>query len=267
VTEPAGLTVDAFLGGRVYAAQLAGAHRSGMEAVLLSAAIPADFAGAVVDLGSGSGVAGMCVAARASGTTVSLVDRDPAALEAARQSLALPENTGFASRVGVISADVMAPEASRVAAGLGRAFADAVITNPPFRDPTAGTASPSEAKRDAHVTGEAGVEPWVRASVSMLKPGGLLAVIYRADGLADLQRSLAGRFGDVTILPIHPRADKPALRVLVVARKGSRAPEQLLPGFVLHEASGHGYVDAAERILRHGAGLADVHPAWAVAIR
>jgi tRNA1(Val) A37 N6-methylase TrmN6 len=238
-----------------------------MEAVLLSAAIPATFAGTLVDLGSGSGVAGMCVAARAPATTVTLVDRDAAALDAARQSLALPENAAFASRVSVTPADVMAPEAERVAAGLGRAFADAVITNPPFRDPAAGTASPSEAKRDAHVTGETGVEPWVRAAVSMLKPGGLLAVIYRADGLAELQRSLAGRFGGVTILPIHPRADKPALRVLVVARKGSRAPEQLLPGFVLHAASGHAYVDAAERILRHGAGLADVHPAWAVAIR
>jgi tRNA1(Val) A37 N6-methylase TrmN6 len=235
--------------------------------VLLSAALPATFAGTVVDLGAGAGVAGMAVASRAPQARVTLVDRDAAALDAARLSLSLPGNSAFASRVSVVAADVTASEAERVAAGLGRAFADAVVTNPPFRDPAAGTASPEDARRNAHVTGEGGIEPWVRTSASILKPGGTLVVIFRADGLTELLPTLAGRFGGVTILPIHPRAERPALRVLVAAEKGSRAPERLLPGFVLHAASGNAYVESAERILRHGAGLADVHPSWGVAAR
>jgi tRNA1(Val) A37 N6-methylase TrmN6 len=214
-----------------------------------------------MDLGSGSGVAGMAIAARALVATVTLVERDEAALDAARRSLALPDNAAFAGRVSIIAADITAPEATRIAAGLARATADAVVTNPPFRDPHGGTASPTDARRDAHVAAS-GVDPWIRAATSVLKPGGRLIVVYRADGLSELLPALGGRFGGITILPIHPRADQPALRIIVSAEKGSRAPERIIPGLVLHPETGNGYLPPVEKILRDGAGLGEVHPGW-----
>jgi tRNA1(Val) A37 N6-methylase TrmN6 len=42
--------------------------------------------------------------------------------------------------------------------------------------------------------------------------------------------------------------------VLVQGTKGSRAPLQVLPGFVLHEA-GNAFTTAAQDILRNGAPL------------
>jgi tRNA1(Val) A37 N6-methylase TrmN6 len=267
VTASAAETVDAFLDGRVRAVQLERHHRSGLEAILLSAAVPATFAGTVVDLGAGTGVAGMAIAARAPAARVMLVERDPVALDAARRSLALGDNAAFAARVSVAAADVTAPEAERVAAGLRRAFADWVVTNPPFRDAAAGSASPSAPRRDAHVAGEEGVQPWVRTAASVLKPGGMLAVVFRADGLAGVLAAMAGRFGAISVLPVHPRAGRPALRIVVVGEKGSRGPERLLPGMVLHRPAGNGYLEPVERILRHGASLADVLPGWPVAAR
>jgi tRNA1(Val) A37 N6-methylase TrmN6 len=257
--------VDAFLDGRIQVVQPENHHHAGLEAMLLSASVPAGFSGIAVDLGAGVGAAGMAIAARAPHAQVTLVERDPVTLESARQSLAHPANAPFAPRVKIVAADIAAPEAERIAAGLGRAFADIVVTNPPFYDSAAGTQSPIAALRDAHVLAGGGLESWVRTATSILKPGAALAIVFRADGLAELVSALRGRFGDITILPIHPRADKPALRVLVVAEKGNRAPERLLPGLALHAAGGNAYIEPAERILRHGASLMDVHPPWAAA--
>lgn len=253
--------VDAFLGGRIEALQPEGHHHAGLEAMLLSAAIPSDFAGTVVDLGAGVGVAGMAIAARATSSEVMLVERDPVAIEAARQSLVRAANAGFAARVKIVAADITAPESERVAAGLGRAFANAIVMNPPFRHP-AGTRSPNPALRDAHVLEEGALDAWVRTAASALKPAGRIVVIFRADGLDEVLAALGGRFGGIAILPIHPRADLDAGRILVAAEKGSRGPIRIIPGFTLHAGSGNTYVEAAEHVLRHGASLSDVLPAW-----
>jgi tRNA1(Val) A37 N6-methylase TrmN6 len=255
-------TVDAFLGGRLEAIQPGqGHHRSGIEALLLSAAIDAKFGGRAIDLGAGAGVAGMAIAARCPDARVTLVERDAEAIACAHEALALPANTAFRDRVAIIAADIATAESERVAAGIAREDVDVVVTNPPFRDPGAGTVSPNAARHAAHVL-EAGVEPWVRAAASALKPGGRLVLIFRASGLPEILAALAGRFGDVAVLPVHPRAGVAALRVLVTATKGSRGEMRLLPSFVLHSGAGGAYAAPAEQILRHGAAIAEVHPSW-----
>ena len=55
-------------------------------------------------------------------------------------------------------------------------------------------------------------------------------------------------------MPLWPKAGRAAKRVIVRARRGSRAPLRLLPGLVLHEADGR-YTRAAEDVLRRGAAL------------
>ena len=103
----------------------------------------------------------------------------------------------------------------------------------------------------------------MRAAVSVLKPAGSLTVIFRADGLGALLAAMGTRFGSVDILPVQPRADQPAHRILVRAVKGSRAGSRLLPPLVLHGAAGGAYLSPVERILREGVSLAEAHPAWA----
>lgn len=262
---PASTRFDAFLGGRVEAVQSETGHRSGLEAVLLGAALPESFTGTVADLGSGAGVAAMCLAARAPGLMALAVDRDPVALGSLRASLARPANAAFAARVTPILADIAAPETERAAAGLGRAVADAVVMNPPFYVSGQGTPSPDTARAAAHILGDAHVEPWFRAAASVLKPGGTLVLIFRADAVGDLLTAATGRFGAIALLPIHPRTGQPAHRILLRATKGSRAPLAFLPGLVLHGEAGNAYVPQIEAILREGRGLAEAHPPWGVA--
>jgi len=95
---------------------------------------------------------------------------------------------------------------------------------------------------------------WVRTGARLLRPGGTLTLIWRADGLADVVHALEAAFGAVTVLPVHSKAGEPAIRILVRATKASRAPLALLPGLVLNDDTGVPTAEA-ETVLRGGAVL------------
>lgn len=259
---PLDVTRDAFLSGRVEAFQpAAGYHRSGLEAVLLAAALPPDFAGAAVDLGAGAGVAGLCAAARCRAIEVTMVERDPAMISCMQRSLALTANRDVAARIRIADVDITGPEASRLSAGLAREAADVVLTNPPFHNAAAVRASRAPARAAAHVL-ETSLDDWFRAAAWSLRPGGQLIAVTAAAPVAEVLAALGGRFGAVALLPVHPRPDKPAERLLIRATKGSRAAPRILPGLTLHGPSGNSYVPALEAVLRDGAWLGDIHAAW-----
>jgi tRNA1(Val) A37 N6-methylase TrmN6 len=255
-----GWSVDAFLGGRVEAVQpRTGHHRSGLDAVLLAAAFDAEARGRCIDLGAGAGVAGFCLAARAFGAEVILAEREAELIAAARAALSRPANAAFAGRVSLAEADLL-NEAGRSRAGLLAGSFDLALMNPPFHERASVRASPDPQRARAHVLGEEGLEGWFRAAAALLAPGGQLAAILPAARLADLTDAMAGRFGGLALLPVHPRADAPALRILALGTKGSRAPMQLFPGLILHGAGGNAFTPALSAILREGAALCDVHP-------
>lgn len=232
-----------------------GGHRAGLDALLLAAAIPSEATGLVADFGAGVGVAGLAALARAPGLTAVLVERDSATAAQARASLLLPETAALASRARIAEVDVTARAAARTAAGLVEGGADWVILNPPFHPAGRVRVSPDEPRRAAHVANDGDLDAWLRVAAWALKPDGRVALIYRADALTTVLAALSGRFGAVTITPIHPRADAVAHRIVVTARRGSRALPSIRPGLVLHPADGNLYLPAADVILRGQAGL------------
>jgi tRNA1(Val) A37 N6-methylase TrmN6 len=88
----------------------------------------------------------------------------------------------------------------------------------------------------------------------LLRPGGVVTLIWRADGLSEMVAALAGGFGAATLLPVYPKPGAPAIRVLARAVKMSRAPLTLLGGLVLAAADGAPSPEA-ESILRDAATL------------
>ncbi|WP_421724541.1 tRNA1(Val) (adenine(37)-N6)-methyltransferase [Bauldia sp.] len=260
---PPDITVDAFLGGRVEAVQPArGHHRAGLEAVLLAASLDGRISGTVVDLGAGVGVAGFCAAARCRRARIVLVERDAEAVACARAGLARPANQSFADRVRIVAADIAAPEAERVEAGMGRDLADHVLLNPPFYAGASGTRSPARARADAHVLGAGGLDSWLRAAASVLKVRGGVTIVFPAAGLAELIAAVGRRFGALDLLPIHPRPDEPAHRILARAVKGRRASPRILPPLILHGAEGNAFTKPVEAMLRDGRSLASAARGW-----
>ena len=75
-----------------------------------------------------------------------------------------------------------------------------------------------------------------------------------AKPFADLLAALARGFGAIAVQPVHPLPNTPAIRVLVRAVKGSRAPLAILSGLVLAAHDGTP-TPAAEAVLRRGEAL------------
>jgi tRNA1(Val) A37 N6-methylase TrmN6 len=67
--------------------------------------------------------------------------------------------------------------------------------------------------------------------------------------LGELSGLLDSAFGAVTVQPVHPKPEAPAIRVLARATKGSRAPFGLLPGLLLNDSDGRPTAEA-EAVLR-----------------
>jgi len=225
---------DRLLDGRLRLHQPRMGHRAGTDAILLAAALPDLDGGTLLDIGAGVGTVGLAAALLRPALRVTLLERDPELASLAKQNIAL---NGMADRGIVIAADVTAPAAELDAAGLRAASFDAVAMNPPFYPQGATRASPTPNRRAAHVA-EGDLQPWLRAARRALKPGGLLAIIHRAEALPDLLAGLASGFGAVTIRPVYGVADRPAIRVIVTAVLNSRKPPELLPAFVINGPDG-----------------------------
>jgi tRNA1(Val) A37 N6-methylase TrmN6 len=224
------LTEDAFLGGQLRLRQPRSGHRAGHDAMLLAAATPACPGHRVVEFGAGVGAAGLAVASRVAGIKLVLVEIDAALVALAREN-------AFANAIAAdaIVLDVASSASAFAAAGLGPDSVDIVLMNPPFNDAGRHRASPDKAL--AHVADASTLESWIHAARRILKSGGVLSLIWRADALAEVLAALDRGFGSLVILPVHGDAGKPAIRALVRATKGGKAPTQILAGLMLNDES------------------------------
>ena len=231
--EPgAGFTEDAFLGGQLSLRQPRSGHRAGHDAMLLAASTLARSGDRVVDFGAGVGAAGLAVARRVAGIELVLVEIDAGLADLARQNAAA---NAIAAEIAVL--DVTAAAAAFAAAGLSPDSVDVVLMNPPFNDPARHRGSPDPARNVAHVATSATLESWTHAARRILKSGGVLTLIWRADGLSQVLAALDRGFGSLDILPVHTDAATPAIRLLVRALKGGRAPTRMHAALMLNDAA------------------------------
>lgn len=240
------VTTDSVLGGRVILRQPQHGYRVAIDPVLLAAACAARPGETVVDLGCGIGTAALCVARRVSGVLCTGVDLQPALIALARENAAA---NGFDYRVRFLVGDILDPHLP-----VYGERADHVIVNPPYLPRGRATVSANPMKALANVEGDADLAAWVAAAARAVRPGGQVVFVHRADRLPELLAAFGEHCGGIAILPLHPRAEVPARRVIVSGSLGQRGPAALLAGFLLHDSNGE-FTHAAQRILRDGDAL------------
>jgi tRNA1(Val) A37 N6-methylase TrmN6 len=207
-------------------------HRAGHDAILLAAATSAGPGDRVVEFGAGVGAAGLALARRVGAIDLMLVE-----ISASLAALARENALANAISARVVTLDVTAPADAFLAHGLSPDSVDVVLMNPPFNDGVRHRASPDRERETAHMAPPGGLENWIHAARRILKSGGVLTLIWRADGLADVLAVLERGFGSLAILPVHGDGQKPAIRVLVRAVKGGKAPARIHLGLVLNNES------------------------------
>jgi len=239
----ADLTLDGFLDGAVRAWQPKTGFRSASDAVLMAAAVPALRGDSVLELGCGAGVASLCLNHRTGASVLGVeVQSDYAAL--ARKN-----------GLEVVEADI-----ADIPADLRQRSFHHVMFNPPYYGTGEGTVAEMPT-RDLAMREKLPLEDWLDAAVRRLRPKGSVSAILRADRLPDLLRATDARLGKMRVLPLCPRAGRPAKRIIFQAVKGARAPFVLLPPLILHQRETHGedgddHTPKAADILRRGKALA-----------
>jgi tRNA1(Val) A37 N6-methylase TrmN6 len=234
------VTEGHLLGGRLRYAQPEDGYRTGIEPVLLAAAIPARPGERVLEAGAGAGAGLMCLAARVPGIVGVGVEIDPAMAALARRNIAAN---------GLAGLEVLTGDVTEVAlAGFDHAFA-----NPPWHAPRS-SASPVARRRLAKQAGPGGIGAWLAALARAVRPGASLTVVIPAAGVPGARAVWSGLgVGALSVTWLRPKQGRPAKLALLTGRSGDRegGGEQDL---ILHEPDGR-YTPPVLAALRDGAEL------------
>ena len=230
------------LDGRVRYAQPRRGFRSGIEPVLLAAAVPARPGARVLEGGSGAGAALLCLAARVPGMRGLGIEQDPALVALAQRNAAA---NGWPD-LRFMAADIASLPALETF--------DHACANPPYHG-DAGTPSPDASRRAAKRAATGLLAVWATALARPLRPRGTLSFILPAAALAEAVTAfVAAGCAPTSLLPLWAKPRQPAKLLLLRGIKGSRAPLRVLPGLVLHAPDGT-FTAETDAILRGGAAL------------
>ncbi len=239
-------SIDDCLGGAVRLKQPSDGYRVSMDTLLLAASVPAQCGDVILDVGTGSAGAALCLAHRVSGVQVTGIELQQEMASYGSDNVAL---NNMNARVTILQGDITAPPTELKAGSF-----DHVMSNPPYLSSGKANRSVSETKGLAHMEKTASLKSWVNFSVNMACHKGSVSFVYLADRLDELLHRLYGRVGDLRVCPLWPHKDEAAKLVLVQGRKGVSGGMVILPGLVLHTEE-ESYTVEAEAILRHGGEL------------
>lgn len=234
------------LNGRVRYAQPAQGFRSGIEPVLLAAAVAARSGQRVLEGGTGAGAGLLCLLTRVHGLEGVGIEIDPAQAQLARANAA----ANALGAMSVVSGDI--------ATVVPDDMFDHAFANPPYHL-ASGTPSPNPARATAKQGGTAVLTIWATALTQPLRARGMLTFILPAAGLPLCIAAMDAASCPVdAVLPLWPKSGVSAKLIVVRGIKGARGPMRLLPGLILHESDGR-FTAAADAILREGAALSLDH--------
>ncbi|MBQ8465869.1 MAG: methyltransferase [Alphaproteobacteria bacterium] len=128
-----------------------------------------------------------------------------------------------------------------------------VISNPPYTDHD--MPSPNASKAQAHNHTDFNLNEWIQFCIKMLAPQGMFYMINRAEAVDDILFAIHKKLGNIKIIPLFTKDLSKAKRVMIVAKKDSKAPTEILPAFIVH--SDEGYTPKAFDILRSGKSFFD----------
>ena len=217
-----GERIDDLQRGGLRIIQREAGFRFGTDAVLL-----ADFAMAkrgerVCDMGTGTGVLPLLIAARAEDTQFDTFEVQADVADMAARSVRL---NGLESRIRVHHADCR--EAARV---IGHEVCSLVVTNPPYTRQGAGLVSPERSRALSRSDSDCPIGEWMAACARVLQNGGRLCCVFPAPRFLQLCDAMrASRVEPKRVRFVAARAYAAPKLVLVEGLKGGRPGLHVLP--------------------------------------
>lgn len=195
----------------------------------------------VVDLGTGSGILPLLMAAHSGGGAFVGLELEPEAADRARRSVKL---NGLSDRIEIIRGNLK--EATEL---LGRGTFDVVVTNPPYRPLDGGKLPAHPARRMARYETHCTLKDVLTAAAGLLKYRGRFYMVHRCNRLAEI-------FAEMRAVGLEPKTGRMVQKdletagelVLIEGIKGAASGIAWLP--VLFTRSGDGPSEALKRIYR-----------------
>lgn len=201
----------------------------GTDAYLLASFVRPNPKGYGVELGTGTGIVSLLLAARGRLAHIDAVEIQPDFASLADRNVAL---NGLEDRVAVHCGDIrdLRPDA------FGREF-DAVFANPPYMRTDSGKRNESDHKYLARHEVCGTIGDFCGAARRLLKHGGYFYCVWRPDRLTELMTGLSENGLEAkTMAFVHADEDAEPSMVLVCAKKGGAAGLRVLPPLLLHAA-------------------------------
>ena len=242
-------THDLFLNGQLKITQPSDGYRAATDPVFLAASISAENGQSILDIGSGVGVASLCLGARIQGLSLHGIELQKEYTFMAEAN-AIENNINFK----VLNADL-----NNLPSTFRQKSFDHVMTNPPFFIPST-LSKPLRLEKSTANIETIPLADWISISLKRLKSGGSFSIIHLTERLPEILSSLSISCGSISVLPIVARKSRPAKRIIVQCIKGSKGPLKLLDPFIVHDGDMHNgdksdYSKKANNILRLGHAL------------
>ena len=202
--------------------------RYGIDAVLLSGFARVKPGEKVLDMGTGTGILPILLAAKTEGESFTGLEIQEKSAEMAGRSVAYNHLEG---RVRIVAGDIK--EAGAI---FGPASVDVVVSNPPYMTGSHGLVNPNEAKAVARHEVLCTLEDLVRETAAVLTSRGRFYLVHRPFRLAEIMGMLMKyRLEPKRMRLVYPYVDKEPNMVLLEACKGGNPRIQVERPLIVYE--------------------------------
>lgn len=216
----------------LYLLQKKNSFRFGMDAVLLSGFVTSKKNQRILDLGTGSGILPILLAAKTEAKWITGLEIQPAIAEMAKRSV---EGNGLSHRVEILEGDLR-----EVPKLLGAGTYDQVVTNPPYTRMGSGQINPAGTKAIARHEIQCTLEDVLASGALMLKPQGEFYMVHRPDRLTDVLDGMRKvRLEPKVLRLVCPRAgDSPSLFLIKAMKNGNPGGLHIMPDLLIYDQNG-----------------------------
>lgn len=240
---------DYLLDRKVKIFQPLNGYRASTDAVILSSVITQiKNNDTILDVGSGTGAVALCLAERFKTHPPQITGLEYQSELAELSNLSAKAN-GFENFLKFLKADITDKKSCPVPCSFSH-----VITNPPYTEHD--LPSPNQGKAFAHNGKDFSLAGWIGFCLKMLRPQGYFYMINRAEAITAILTCLHGKTGEINVIPLYSKPGQTAKRIIITARKDSKAPAVIRSGLIVHEQNGD-YTETSRRILREGLSFAE----------
>lgn len=203
----------------------------GVDAVFLSNFVTVKRGGRILDLGTGTGIIPILLAAKTETAHITGLEIQKESAEMAARSVQL---NGLEERITITEGDIK--EAADI---FSAASFDVITSNPPYMTHEHGLENAYEPKNIARHEILCKLEDVVRAAARLVKPGGSFFMIHKPFRLAEIFGMLMQyKLEPKRMRLIYPYVEKEPTMVMIEAVRGGRSRIKIEPPLIVYQGKG-----------------------------